>query len=140
MNDLETGTEHVAASYLWRANKLGQRVHILDSGTGRTFCQTENGGGKPLDGRGTKVPAGRRLCQNCANLASWDEADYREPDVRVLMGERIAEAEPELFAASRAPVPAMRRKQARPVSRSRGRKPKRSTAKYSRPFDDPLPS
>ena len=75
--------------YLWQASKSSRRVHILNPGTDRTFCQTENGGGKALDGRGAAVPAGRRICKNCTDLAGRDEVDYREPDVRVLMGERL---------------------------------------------------
>ena len=125
--------------YLWRASKRGQRIHILDSETGRTFCQVENCGGKPFDGRGAEIPPGRRLCGNCADLAGRNEVDYREPDIRVLLGERLVEVEPELFAGTVAPKPWKRTKQACPAHRSRGRKPKRRNVKYSKPFDDPLP-
>ena len=125
--------------YLWRASKHAQRVHIENPETERTFCQVENCGGKPFDGRGAEIPDGRRLCQNCTDLAGRNEADYREPDIRVLMGERLAEVEPELFASTVAPKPWKRAKQARSAHRPGGRKPKRSNVKYPRPFNDPLP-
>ena len=148
-----TGTEHMGASYLWRANKRGHRVHIQNPETGRTFCQVENCGGKPFDGKGPGIPDGRRLCQNCADLVGRNEADYREPSLAVLMGERLAETEPGLFLSTAAARPAARtdltsshggkkwkrKKQVRPVNRSQGHKPKRSKVKYLRPFDDPLP-
>ena len=93
--------EHMDRLYLWRASKASQRVHLENPETGRAHCQAENcGGGKPFDGRGAEIPAGRRLCGNCIDLAGRDEADYREPDVRVLMGERIAETELGLFASA----------------------------------------
>ena len=76
--------------YLWRDRKRGHRVHIENPETKRAYCQAENcSGGKPFDGRGTEIPAGRRLCGNCADLAGRNEADYREPDIRVLLGERL---------------------------------------------------
>ena len=151
--------EHLPVSdmnrrYLWRVNKPGHRVHILDSETGRTFCQVEKCGGKPFDGRGAEVPPGRRLCQNCTDLAGRNKVNYREPSLAVLMGERMAETEPELFYEGRgksdvddrfghvstvAPKPWEQKKQAWPAHRSKGRKPKRSTAKYARPFNDALP-
>ncbi len=124
--------------YLWQTGKASRRVHIENPGTDRTFCQTENGGGKPLDGRGAEIPAGRRLCQNCADLAGRNEVDYREPDIRVLLSERLAETEPELVTAVTR-KPWKRAKQARPAHRPRGRKPKRNNVKYARPFDDDLP-
>ena len=98
VNDLGTNVEHMDRLYLWRAGKRGHRVHLENPETGRTFCQTENCGGKPLDGRGAEIPSGRRLCGNCLDLAGRNETDYREPDIRVLLGERLAEVEPELFA------------------------------------------
>ena len=115
--------EHMDRRYLWRANKASRRVHIENPETARTHCQVENCGGRPLDGRGAEVPTGRRLCGNCIDLAGRDEADYREPDVRMLTGERLAEAEPELFASAGAPKPWKRRKQARPVRRSKEHRP-----------------
>ncbi len=91
MNDLGTA-EHMGTSYLWRARKSGQRAHIENPETGRAYCQAENcSGGKAFDGKGTRIPAGRRLCGNCADLAGRDEASYAEPEVRVLMCERLAE-------------------------------------------------
>ena len=111
----------------------------MDSETGRTFCQVENCGGKPFDGRGPGIPDGRRLCQNCADLAGRERTDYREPSLAVLMGERLAETESELYAGTIAPKPWKRGKQARPARRLKGRRPKCSKAKYSRPFDDPVP-
>ena len=140
--------------YLWRASKRGNRVHIENPDTGQAHCQAENAsGGKPFDGRGAEVPAGRRVCGNCADLVGRDSADYSEPNIKVLLGERIAEVEPGLFAGGAAPraVPRTdltssdgrkkweRKNQARPVNRSKGRKPKRSNVKYPRPFDDDLP-
>ncbi len=144
MNDVETGAEHMDTSYLWRASKRGQRVHIQNPETGRAYCQAENcSGGKPFDGRGAEIPAGRRVCGNCADLAGRDKTDYREPDIRVLLGERLAEVEPELFTSTVAPEsgrtdltsvhrgPKWKRgKQARPVNRSRGRQLKCSDVKH----------
>ncbi len=148
MSDLE----HMDRLYLWQTGKAGRRVHIENPETDRTFCQTENGGRRPLDGRGAEAPAGRRVCENCIDLEGQDKADYREPSLAVLMGERIAETDPELFASAVAPEPERtdkplpasgkkwtRKKQTRPAHRPRGRKLKRSSAKHPRPFDDPLP-
>ena len=151
MNDPGTSVEHMDRLYLWRASKASRRVHIENRETLRTFCQVENCGGKPLDGKGAEIPVGRRICGNCNDLASRNEADYREPDVRVLMGERIAETEPELFADIEAPKPERadftspgrgkwkRKRQVQPANRPKGRRPKRSNVKYPRPFDDDLP-
>jgi len=128
--------------YLWRMSKASRRVHIENPETERTFCQVENNGGKPLDGKGVEVPAGRRVCGNCIDLAGRGKADYREPDIRVLLGERLdlrPTAEPELFASTVAPGSWKRGKQARPAHRSKGRKTKRSNVKYPRPFNDDLP-
>ena len=132
-------SEHMNGQYLWRTDKRGHRVHIENSETGRTFCQVENCGGKPFDGRGAEIPPGRRLCGNCIDLEDRNEADYREPDIRVLMGERLAEAEPELFVGTVAPEPWKRGKQRRQAHRSRGRKLKRSNVKHPEPFNDDLP-
>ena len=139
MNDLGANTEHVDRLYLWRASKRGHRVHIENPETGRAWCQVENCGGRPFDGKGVEVPNGRQLCGNCIDLAGQDKADYREPSLAVLMGERLAEVEPELFASTVAPKPRQRTKQARPAHKSKGRKPKRSSVKYARPFNDDLP-
>ena len=100
MSDLGIA-EHMATSYLWRVNKRGHRVHIRNPETGRTFCQVANNGGKPVDGRGAEIPDGRRLCQNCAGLAGRERTDYAEPSLAVLLGERLAETEPELFYEGR---------------------------------------
>ena len=153
MDDLGTNAERMDRQYLWRINKRGHRVHILDSETGRTHCQVENCGGKPFDGKGAEIPDGRRLCQNCPDLAGRNEANYGEPSLAVLMGERLAEVEPELFAGTVAPKPERankplpasgkkwkRAKQARPAYRPKGIKPKRSNVKYHMPFNDDLPS
>ena len=126
--------------YLWRASKTSRRVHIENPETGRAYCQAENcSGGKAFGGRGTEVPAGRRLCGNCVDLAGRNKGNYQEPSLAVLMGERLAEVEPELFTSTVAPEPWKRKKQVRPVHRSRGRKSKRSKVKYDRPFNDDLP-
>jgi len=141
MGDLGTNVDHTGRRYLWRADKRGHRVHIENPETERAYCQVENCGGRRLDGRGADIPPGRRVCGNCIDLAGRNEADYREPDIRVLMGERLAEVEPELFASAGGPAPRPRKrgKQARPAHRSRGRTPKRSGVKYARPFNDDLP-
>ena len=153
MNDLGTNVEHMEKLYLWRVRKHGQRVHIENPETERAYCQVENcRHGEPLDGRGAEAPAGRRLCGNCIDLAGRDKADYREPDIRVLMGERLAEVEPDLFASTVAPEPERtdltsfhdgtkwkRAKQVRPAHRSKRFKLKRSNMKHPRPFDDDLP-
>jgi hypothetical protein len=153
MDGLLTAAERMDTSYLWRARKSGQRVHIENPETARAYCQVENcRHGEPLDGRGAEVPTGRRLCGNCVDLAGRDKADYREPSLAVLMGERFAEDEPGLFASLVAPERERtdlissgrqskwkRGKQVRRVHRSKGRKPKRSTVKYPRPFNDDLP-
>ena len=133
--------------YLWQTSKRSRRVHILDFETGRTFCQTENGGGKPLDGKGAEVPAGRRVCENCTDLASRNEADYQEPSLAVFLGERLAEEDGgkcivnDTFGQANtvAPKPRKRAKRARSARGPRGRKPKRSNVKYARPFNDDLP-
>ena len=130
--DPATGAEHMDTSYLWRASKHGHWVHIENPETERAYCQVENCGGKPLDGRGADIPPGRRLCKNCVGLAGRDGVDYREPNIKVLLGERLAEAEPELFAGTVAPRLWKRGKQVWPAHRSKGRKPKRSQAKYLR--------
>lgn len=122
--------------YIWRIGKRSHRAHIENSETERTFCQVENCGGKPLAGKSTELPAGRRVCANCIDLAGRDRADYREPDVRVLMGERLADTDPELLAGIIAPKPWKRGKQ---TNRSKGHRPKRSNVKYPRPFDDEIP-
>ena len=125
--------------YLWRISKASHRVHIENPETARAYCQVENCGGKAFDGRGPEIPDGRRLCQNCADLAARNEVDYGEPSLAVLLGERLAETEPELFASTVAPKPWKRGKQARPAHRSKGRKPRRGNVKYPRPFNDDLP-
>ena len=151
MDDLGTDVEHMEKRYLWRVRKHGQRVHIENPETERAYCQVENNGGKPFDGRGAEIPAGRRLCGNCIDLAGRVEPNYAEPGIRVLMGEKLAESEPELFVSTVAPEPERpgltfpgvkkwkRRKQVRPAHRPKWGKPKRSDVKYSRPFDDDLP-
>ena len=156
IDDLQTNVERPDRRYLWRPNKRGQRVHIEDTATGRAYCQAENcSGGKPFDGSGAEVPAGRRLCGNCTDLAGRNDTNYREPSLAVLMGERLAEVEPELFdeggskwaagfpferACTVAPKPWKREKQRRQAHRSKGRGATRSEAKYPRPFNDDLPS
>ena len=125
--------------YLWRERKRGQRAHIENPETERAYCQVENCGGKPLDGKGVDIPAGRQLCGNCADLAGRNETDYREPDLRVLMGERMAETTPELFTSTVAPKPQERKRPTRPSNRSNVRKPKRSKVKHHKPFNDDLP-
>ncbi|MCH8113094.1 MAG: hypothetical protein IH905_14265 [Proteobacteria bacterium] len=147
-------SEHMNGQYLWRTTKHAQRAHIQNPETGRAYCQVEKCGGKPFDGRGADIPDGRRLCQNCADLAGRSEADYREPDIRVLLGERMAETESELFYEGRGksdvddrfghvstvvPESRKRKKQVWPAHRSKARKPKRSNVKYLRPFNDDLP-
>ena len=154
VDDLGTGAEHMGTLYLWRPNKRGQRVHILDFETGRTFCQVENCGGKSFDGRGAETPPARRLCGNCVDLTGRNNTNYQEPSLAVLLGERLAETEPELFYEGRGkrdtcvrfghvstvvPKPSKRGKQARPARRSKGGKPKRSKTKYPLPFNDALP-
>ena len=152
MDEMETSVEHMGRRYLWRINKHGHRVHIENPETERAYCQVENCGGKPLDGRSAGVPAGRRLCGNCIDLAGRVEPNYAEPNIRVLLGERLAETEPELFASTAAPEPERAdltsshrankwepRKQMRPAHRRKGRKFKRSNVKYARPFNDDLP-
>ena len=93
-----------------------------------------------MDGRGVETPPGRRLCGNCIGLAEQDKTDYREPDLRVLMGECWAEVEPELFAGTGKPLVSSEGfSEGRPGNRLKGRKPKRNSVKHPRPFDDPLP-
>ncbi len=138
--------------YLWRAGRANRRVHIENPETERAYCQVENNGGKPFDGSGAEIPAGRRLCQNCADLAGRNEVDYREPDVRVLLGERLPDAKPELAyegggkcAASdtfgcAGTVAPEQPKRGKRVNRSKVHRPKRSNVKYHMPFNDDLPS
>ena len=136
--------EHMDRRYLWQAGKHSRRVHIENPETDRTFCQTENGSGKPLDGKGAEIPAGRRLCGNCIDLAGRDEADYREPSLAVLLGERIAETEPVnqslgttgFLAGTAEPK---RPKRGKRVNRSKAHRPKRGHVKHHMPFNDDLP-
>ena len=139
MSNLRTNVELTGRLYLWRVNKTGRRCHILNPKTERTYCQVENCGGKSFDGRGAEIPPGRRLCGNCIDLAGRNEANYQEPSLAVLLGERLADVEPELFAVVSASRPRKRAKQARPVNRSKGRKTRRGEVKYPRPFNDDLP-
>ncbi len=125
--------------YLWRIRKRTYRVHIENPETERAFCQVEKCGGKTFDGRGETAPPGREICRNCLDLAERPVADYREPDVRVLMGERLAEVEPELFASIETSGPWKRHTRMPQGRRAKGHKAKRSKVKYERPFDDPLP-
>ena len=153
MNDLGTSVEHMDRLYLWRVSKRGHRVHIENPETERAYCQVENCGGKPFDGRGTDIPPDRRLCRNCIDLEGRNETNYQEPSLAVLMGERLAETGLDLFASTRAAKPWKRGKPTRPAHRSKRqcpklpngapafhlRKPKRSNVKYARPFNDDLP-
>ncbi len=139
MVDLGTNVEPMDRQYLWRASKRGHRVHIENPETGRAWCQVENCGGKPFDGRGAEIPPGRRLCGNCTDLAGRVNDDYQEPDIRVLMGERLAEVEPELIDGA-GTASSQRKKPTRVACKAKRRKPKRSNAKYDRPFNDDLPS
>ena len=119
--------------YLWRIRKRGHRAHVENPRTGQAYCQAENcSGGKPFDGRGEEAPTGRPVCKNCAELLGRNKTDYREPDILVLMGERLAETEPELFATTAAPKPWTQ-------NRPKKHKPKRSNAKCAKPFNDSLP-
>ncbi len=140
--------ERMDRLYLWRASKPGQRVHIQNPETGWAHCQAENcSSGKPFDGRGAEVPPARRLCGNCIDLAGRNEADYREPRLAVLMGERITEMKSDLFVSTGAPKPWKRVEQTRPAALLKSppkmvrvpSKPKRGNVKYPKPFDDPLP-
>ena len=140
------GVEPGAVIFVVPVEVTGAMVEALihagaERGPGQAHCQAENAsGGKPFDGRGAEVPAGRRICENCTDLAGRDKADYREPNIKVLLGERLAEVEPELFASAGKPLVSSEGfPEARPVNRSKGRKPERSIAKYPRPFDDDLP-
>ena len=138
VSDPRASIERAGYLYLWRIRKRTARVHIENPKTGRAHCQAENCGGKAFDGKGAEIPPGRRLCLNCADLAGRIETDCQEPDVRVLMGERLP-ALPNVPLAAHSPKPLQRRKQARPAHRSKGHRPKRSNVKYHKPFDDPLP-
>ena len=142
MSDPGANVEHMDKLYLWRVSKSGHRVHIENPATERAYCQAENCGGEPFDGRDAEIPPGRRLCKNCTDLASRNETDYREPDVRVLMGERLAETGSDLFDGT---VASKLWKRGKPARRPKAtltahlRKPKRSNVKYARPFNDDLP-
>ncbi len=140
MDNLRASIEHMDTLYLWRVSKRGHRVHTENPETGQAYCQAENcSGGKPFDGRGEEVPAGRRVCANCIDLAGRNNTDYQEPDLRVLLGERLAETEPELLGGAVIPKPRKRKQPTRPANRPKWRKPKRSNVKYLRPFNDDLP-
>lgn len=140
VSDLGTNAKHMDGLYLWRVRKRGQRIHIENPETKRAYCQVKNcSGGKPLDGRGAEIPAGRRVCGNCIDLVGREKDDYQEPSLAVLMGERMVDVEPELFASAVAPKPRERKKPTRPSNGSNVRKPKRSNVKYLNPFNDDLP-
>ncbi len=125
-------------TYRWEGRRPGRKVHVLNSGTGRVWCKLENMQRKrAFDSEGTALPPGRKTCKNCLDLAERGVADYREPDVRVLIGERLAEEGPDLFAI--APKPRKLGRQARPARRAKGHKPKHSKVKHVRTFNDDLP-
>ncbi len=135
-------------TFIWITGKSSRKAHIMNPKTERTYCQTENvRRKKPLDGKGPEKPPGRRACKNCLDLAERGVADYREPSLAVLMGERLVEEGlghaadasegPGLFDTT--PKPRERERLPRVVRCPEGRKPKRSKIKYDRPFNDDLP-
>ena len=134
--------------YRWEGRRPGRKTHILNPATGKTWCQLENMQRKrALDSEGTALPPSRQTCKNCRDLAERGVADYREPSLAVLMGERLdeeglghaADASEGAGLFDTAPKPRERERLPRVVRCPEGRKPKRSKVKHARPFDDPLP-
>lgn len=58
--------------YIWISRKLKSKVHQLGP-DGRTLCKAENNGPntiKKLDSRSDQLPAGRKVCGICQQIAS----------------------------------------------------------------------
>ena len=76
-------------NYAWHEAKKKRPQHLLDS-AGKSFCQTENTDRKRKNSQPFTIysdsPApDRAICRNCQILF-----EAREPDLSVLMGERMA--------------------------------------------------
>lgn len=79
-------------NYAWHALKKKRPQHLLD-GDGKTLCQTENThrtrkNSRPYTVQSETPAPDRAVCQNCLGIAAQNEA--REPDLAVLMGERLS--------------------------------------------------
>ena len=53
-------------TYLWNRRKKSKRVHITGTND-KSLCQIENSRTR-LNGRGSQIPVGRKLCANCKSL------------------------------------------------------------------------
>lgn len=53
-------------TYLWNRRKKSKRVHITGTND-KSLCQIENSRTR-LNGRGSQIPDGRELCENCKSL------------------------------------------------------------------------
>ncbi len=84
-------------TYAWRPGQTKRPQHILGP-DGHTYCQLENikrrKKFRPLSKRSDIPAPDRPICRNCLDLAGRVEptldSDTAEPDLAVLMGERIA--------------------------------------------------
>ena len=53
-------------TYLWNRRKKSKRAHIAGT-NGKSLCQIENSHTR-LNGRGSYIPHGRKVCWNCKSL------------------------------------------------------------------------
>ena len=113
--------------YQWEGRRPGRRVHISNPETGRVWCKLENMQRKrAFDSEGTAFPPGRMVCKNCTDLEERNEPDFQEPNIKVLLGERIVGIELDLFVD--APEPKKRKKQTRVVRNSNPMLPSLTTS------------
>ncbi len=66
--------------------RVAKKVHIIRDG--RSVCNSENAYKKPPRLTTIENPEQSRICRNCLSL---DAAQFDEPSLAVLMGERMAE-------------------------------------------------
>ena len=51
---------------------------------------------RAFDSEGTAKPPGREVCNNCLDLIERNETDFQEPNLAIILGERLAEEGPDL--------------------------------------------
>lgn len=67
--------------------RTAKKVHILANG--KTLCQTENGYKRQPKYTLVIHPEKDQICKLCWGFWMQDESHWREPDIGVLMGEKI---------------------------------------------------